>query len=662
MASASASPVFSWENWEPSWAEAAGAGAWADDFDDDFVYHAEEFSQAEAGEELCQLIVDLKLQGKISAKIACYLSYWASKAGAAGPTSELALKPGAKDGSYSARFDVFTGAGVGSLNTYEVEVARCLKGDLGRRWDQLPFLPVHEVLLDELLEDSGPEIAFQKALAAGNLPPVWDSHPNVLAAQRAGNQPPRPFCIYVDGVQYSRRDTVLGFWCHWLYSSRKHLIFVLRKSESCECGCGGWCSLRPVWSAIKWSLSAFLQGVYPSKRHDGSDFIESDSARKTDAGLPMAYSGVCTFLKNDWAEIVQRWGFPAWNSVTDPCPFCKTCREGLYTLRGFSPFSMPHAEKTLADYELSCTAAERNLRLNDGLLRLLRNRLGFRKDRKGAGRCLIQAIASLGLERYDRLEATDSHPDIHKLEPEAGPRRITLWRTSLSMMTKQRNPLICAEAGISMRTFSIDWLHCLSMGVFPHFLGYVLDDLIRANAFDVPGGPGGMMVEQSLRKIKADLKEWYYSEAQANRHHTPITTLTKGMLTVKGKPLLQVFGAECNGFLAFAAQVLLPKYAHRLPPARAGNLSAGLESLVALLQVCRIKRGKLQPAEIQLFCDNVARHLQLLSALSIPCKPKHHEALEMGVRSFIFYKNGKRIAIFHAKIKSRDAPRTEQTG
>ena len=139
MASASASPVFSWENWEPSWAEAAGAGAWADDFDDDFVYHAEEFSPAEAGEELCQLIVDLKLQGKISAKIACYLSYWASKAGAAGPTSELALKPGAKDGSYSARFDVFTGAGVGSLNTYEVEVARCLKGDLGRRWDQLPF-------------------------------------------------------------------------------------------------------------------------------------------------------------------------------------------------------------------------------------------------------------------------------------------------------------------------------------------------------------------------------------------------------------------------------------------------------------------------------------------------------------------------------------------
>eukprot|EP00969_Alexandrium_andersonii_P315305 13930147-Alexandrium_andersonii.AAC.1 len=54
----------------------------------------------EAGEELFDQIVRLRLSGTLSAKEACTLAYWSSRAGATGPVSSLAANPRTSSGNF----------------------------------------------------------------------------------------------------------------------------------------------------------------------------------------------------------------------------------------------------------------------------------------------------------------------------------------------------------------------------------------------------------------------------------------------------------------------------------------------------------------------------------------------------------------------------------
>ena len=74
------------------------------------------------------------------------------------------------------------------------------KTEYGRRWSSLPFRPSYEVLLDELLEHTSAERAFQEAMARDEIPPIWKNHESVQEALREGTEPPRPYVLYVDGV------------------------------------------------------------------------------------------------------------------------------------------------------------------------------------------------------------------------------------------------------------------------------------------------------------------------------------------------------------------------------------------------------------------------------------------------------------------------------
>ena len=297
----------SWEHWKPSWADVgpdAAHGHWGDDSDCDDPDDLEDITADAAGQELVCILIDLKNSGRLSAVQACTISWFAAKAGAAGPCAAFGLKPQESTGEYSKKFDAYTNGGPESMDFYELSIAYRHKAELGRRWSPLPFLPPHEMLVDEFLSDTSAENAFQQALEEDTLPPIWTRHAAVTHAKAIGENLPRPFCLYVDGVQYSRRETVLGFWVHWLYSKQSHLLFVLRKSESCLCGCKSWCSLFPVWDALRWSLEALLAGVYPSHRHDGSEWLpQSDDARASFAGQRMPVRGLCIFSKG----IGQSW-------------------------------------------------------------------------------------------------------------------------------------------------------------------------------------------------------------------------------------------------------------------------------------------------------------------------------------------------------------------
>eukprot|EP00959_Pyramimonas_sp_CCMP1952_P067548 1410007-Pyramimonas_sp.AAC.1 len=70
--------------------------------------------------------------------------------------------------------------------------------------------------------------------------------------------------MYVDGVQFSRTDSVIGFFCFNIASGIRHLCATLRKSELCSCGCRGWCSVFPILAMLRWSILATLRGEFPS--------------------------------------------------------------------------------------------------------------------------------------------------------------------------------------------------------------------------------------------------------------------------------------------------------------------------------------------------------------------------------------------------------------
>ena len=580
----------------------------------------------QAGQQFVDLLIDMKLAGRINATQACIISFWAAKAGARGPCSELGKRPGLQSGKYSMSFDKFTQLGPASMDLYQLPIARRLKMDLGRRWDPLPLIPPHEALLDELLLDDSAEQRFQQELEDDNIPLAWSEHESVVEARRLGHRLPRPFSLYLDGVAFNRRDSVLGVWVNWLYSDRKHLLFALRKHDSCDCGCGGWCSIYPLWNALKWSFEALLQGVHPSQRHDGSEWQDSDAGRGSYSGQEMSQRGLCLYVKGDWMELVVRWGFPNWNKKDSPCPHCHSDIDSLHSLRGFSPLGMPSPEKTLAEYLTSCNSVERSIRLAPGLLRMLRASLRYQEG----GRFLIADLPFGNLRKGDRFEPTLEHPDIDDIDPDAGPRNCLFWRTDEAYMTKHRNPLLCPESGINMRSFAVDWLHCFSLGLFPHFLGHLVNRLLDADCFRIKPGPG-LRMEAGVVHLRHQLALWYKQEHEAGRRHTKVQALVKGMLKVRGEPFLGLHGAECNGFLRFAAQHLLPKYGECLGPDR--NLwQQGLDQLVEILNICYSPPGRLAAATCRRFCTCVASHIRLSTKLEIGCRPKHHEAMEMGAR------------------------------
>ena len=78
--------------------------------DEDAAFSYDTVSQEDAGEQLADLLIQLKQLGKLSAKQACVLSFWAAKAGACGFVSQLAYRPDdPATGHYSRHWDRVTG-------------------------------------------------------------------------------------------------------------------------------------------------------------------------------------------------------------------------------------------------------------------------------------------------------------------------------------------------------------------------------------------------------------------------------------------------------------------------------------------------------------------------------------------------------------------------
>ena len=329
----------SWEGWSADWSRIGERAADGDAIEPE-VFDYNTVSPDVAGEELVEMLCYLKITGVLSAKMACVLAWWAAKAGATGEVAKLGVRPDkTQTGAYSKHFDTWSGSGPKSMATYPVSLGRKLRFEASRRWDQLPMRLPHQALQEELNVD-GEDLneALQEATRTSELPVHYIQHPAVRAA---GPGLIHPATLYLDGVPYSRRDTVLGVWVQLMYSQKRHLCFSIRKSELCGCGCRGQCSLGPMFDALAWDLETMLRGTAPNVNHNGGPLTENDAGLVSIRGSSIGFRALVVAVKADWSEWTHTMGFPSWADSRSPCPLCFALLLGMCEHDGFSPSSMP---------------------------------------------------------------------------------------------------------------------------------------------------------------------------------------------------------------------------------------------------------------------------------------------------------------------------------
>ena len=225
-------------------------------------------TREEAGEELASLLLHLKQRGKLSAKDVCVVAWWATGAGASGPVCQLAFPPDRQStGHYQRHIDNTLGSGLSEADHYLVAAPRFLQHSAAREVRSLPILPPHECLHEEALAVGTLGETLRQTTAMGEWPPAYYKHP-VVQASAPGTV--SPLCLYLDGVVFAKKDSVLGLWCFNLQTGVRHLLAGLRRTEMCKCGCRGWCTLHPIFSVLAWSFKALCEGTFPAARHDAA--------------------------------------------------------------------------------------------------------------------------------------------------------------------------------------------------------------------------------------------------------------------------------------------------------------------------------------------------------------------------------------------------------
>ena len=97
----------------------------------------------------------------------------------------------------------------------------------------LPVRNLYEAVHKEVTDDEGLLTKLQELVDEARLPSVYTEHPVAVASEFRA----LPVLIYIDGVPTTKHDGVIGIWGCVLFSKKRHLLAVIRKSRMCRCGC-----------------------------------------------------------------------------------------------------------------------------------------------------------------------------------------------------------------------------------------------------------------------------------------------------------------------------------------------------------------------------------------------------------------------------------------
>ena len=590
------------------------------------------------------MLYAMYLSSAISARTFCVLCYWAGLAGMP-DVSQYGMHPNTASGNYKKFLDKAVGAKDFQNMLYELPVVGLRKHDLSRASHMLKVLPPHELINEELSNDPSVDMRLSEATEEKNLPAAYFSHPVVVQNPHDNVV---PLSLYMDGVPYSHTDGVIGFWIINMLSGVRHLCAIVRKRVACKCGCRGWCASFPVYQWLSWSLRALAEGVFPSSRHDGSEWTAQDAPRRAKAGTPLRKCALVR-LKGDWSEYCERFGFPTWKSILRPCFLCAADHESLHPVSGVSPMWLPFHTNTGTDYEEACDRCEIWITVTAENHSSIRARLKYDKRIQGSkGRALVEALPALGLRAGDRLEPCPQLPDICQLDKLTAadlPLRISFWRVSNETCCLHRNPLFDRSLGISPLSITVDTLHTLHLGAFLVYCRYVTWRLLLSGCWaTTDSNTEAEMLQIAVMCMRAELFRWYRDRARSHPEEnlTRLSDLTLKMLGTKAAPKLRTKAAETWGLLLFLVE-MLQKYGANVGHDAQRLHEAGV-ALVDHMDICSGSPTQLPPAMVQRLFDTMLRHLTLIRGYDLST-PKHHLWIHM-VANTIRQGNPKHVANF----------------
>ena len=222
----------------------------------------------------------------------------------------------------------------------DVTVFNRAEGLRGTR--SIPCLPPQLTLQDEI--DSFGRDRFDAELRnyVSDMPPAYTEH---VVVQKSRPNIAIPLALYIDGVQYATRNSLIGVWLVNLVTQRRHLMVNIRKDSLCRCGCKGWCTLWAIMSFVSWCIKVLSLGVHASTRADGVAFENAERNLRERANTPCPV-GAIVFLKVDLAEFGATLGFWTTASNRYPCFLCNATRDRMIDFERWDAITHPFVERT----------------------------------------------------------------------------------------------------------------------------------------------------------------------------------------------------------------------------------------------------------------------------------------------------------------------------
>lgn len=583
-----------------------------------------------AGEYLVTMLLELLYTNCISAKTLCTICWWAAQAGAQGPVDKFAKNPAAQSGKFQQKIDAATGLNLkgASERMYRVLVPQHRKYDESRS--------IHSMVVQVPHEELWKEVELDPSAANGPADPEWTdaylSHPVVRAHP---GETVMAYAFYLDGISFTRTDSILGLFIYSLHTLKRHLVAVLRRSQMCKCGCRGWCSLFPIFSMMKWSIDCLASGLWPSRPHAG-EWGPNDSERASKADQKFGFYGALLHLKGDWSEFSHTLGFADWSSKLHCCLFCTATKESRYNVAGFSALGSPWQTVRDSDIDAACRRCEIWKDLTADQYKLVKAALQYDKSKGGgAGRALIKDMPTLGLEKGDRLEPHPGMPDVAQFDDaKVFPYRALFWRRANETRTRHRNPLFDPSVGVGVGVLMVDKLHTLHLGPAQVWVCHALWAAITSDAFST-GAKGDQLYALSMQHIKNLLWAWYKKarRERPNEQITEVQDLTVAMLG--GRPLTQSLktkAAETKGLVPFTLD-LLKTYRHQFAEPTINDLISAGEALNKYFELLASSPRRVPLNILQEMYDTVKMHLTMCKRAGVPMKPKHHLLLHLVERT-----------------------------
>ena len=600
-------------------------------YEDDSDDECREYS---AVDMLIQYLIELYFGTTLNAKQLCTIMWYLAKMGYK-KAEDYALDPFSQSGKFQPKLDKAFDFQDSDAVLYDVDVPQRSSRSGSRKVVKMKTQLAHEVLANEIATSSErADVDWQAKIGNQEWIAAYENHPQIKAASPEQRKNIHACALYMDAAAFSDHDSLYVFTIRFVWSPKRHLLWAVRKSNLCDCGCSGWCTFYILFSLVAWSLQCAQKGKRPCTRHDGLDL---DELRMIVAGEDLMFKAIVIDILGDWKEFSSSWGFPPWNA-TYPCFICPVRKAAL---------TNPHALMTCRkdeEYDQICRENEIAVPINTmEQLQEIRFKLQDMSTKKG--RALREDVYSTipNLTAGDRLEPSADTPDVYGIDdivPETFvAMTLIFWRACIPVIVTHRNPLITRELGIGYSTFSIDVLHCEHLGVFLAYITRVIWLLLSVDAFGSRASVKDDHLKISAQELTSMLHRWYKRyekglEPEAKNGMTRVNYLTHKMLGNSSGKMVKLKAAESRHFMEFARFLTQVFESELRDICDYDNLVLAGDCLRDWMWVVNHNPRKLSPAAVDDLCRLQHQHNISAAAAGVHMLPKHHQALSLLFEAF----------------------------